>query len=72
MNKEATELVKQYILSTAADSDGISKSSYELLGYMLQVDRNLASTICDVYELIEPEGARFTIKLDNVGDGYEL
>jgi hypothetical protein len=68
MNKEAVELVKQYIQSTA--QDGISEDSYKLLGYMLQVDRTLAMTIGDIYEQIEPTGARYQIPNDS--EPYEL
>lgn len=71
MNKEAIELVKQYILSTAGA--GISEDAYKVLGYMLQVDRSLASAICDVYEQIQPVGALYQInnkELDE-DEGYE-
>lgn len=63
MNKNIQELVKQYIIETVSDAQGISESSYKTLGYMMRTDREMASILYDIYENIERAGARF--RLDN-------
>lgn len=71
MNKEAIELVKQYIVSTA--TTGITEEAYSLLGHMLRVDRVLAAAICDIYEQIQPSGNLYQINNEDLDedDGYE-
>jgi len=77
MNKEAIELVKQYILATVSGDNSISKDAYELLTHMLQADRSLASALYDVYDQIESSGIRYQIPVDYNDDelsddeGYE-
>jgi hypothetical protein len=61
MNKEAIELVKQYILATVSGDNTISRDAYELLTHMLQADRTLASALYDVYDQIESSGLRYQI-----------
>jgi hypothetical protein len=61
MNKEAIELVKQYIVATVSGDNSISKEAYELLTHMLQADRNLASEMYDIYDKIESDGTRYQI-----------
>jgi len=61
MNKEAIELVKQYILATASESNTISKEAYEILTHMLRTDRVLASALYDVYEQIKPSSLGYSI-----------
>jgi hypothetical protein len=61
MNKEAIELVKQYILATVSGDNTISREAYELLTHMLQADRTLASALYDVYDQIESSGLRYQI-----------
>jgi hypothetical protein len=61
MNKEAIELVKQYILATVSGDNTISREAYELLTHMLQADRSLASALYDVYDQIESSGLRYQI-----------
>jgi hypothetical protein len=77
MNKEAIELVKQYILATVSGDNSISKDAYELLTHMLQADRSLATELYDIYDQIESSGIRYQIPVDyNDGElsddeGYE-
>ncbi len=76
MNKEAIELVKQYILATVSGDNTISREAYELLTHMLQADRSLASALYDVYDQIESSGSRYQIPVslnnDELDDeGYE-
>lgn len=77
MNKEAIELVKQYILATVSGDNSISKDAYELLTHMLQADRSLATELYDVYDQIESSGIRYQIPVDYNDDelsddeGYE-
>jgi hypothetical protein len=61
MNKEAIELVKQYILATVSGDNTISRDAYELLTHMLQADRTLATALYDVYDQIESSGLRYQI-----------
>jgi len=61
MNKEAIELVKQYILATVSGDNTISRDAYELLTHMLQADRSLASEMYDIYDKIESDGIRYQI-----------
>jgi hypothetical protein len=73
MNKEAIELVKQYILATVSGDNTISKDAYEVLTHMLQADRALASELYDIYDQIESSGSRYQIPVnyDEIGDGTE-
>jgi hypothetical protein len=75
MNKEAIELVKQYILATVSGDNTISKEAYEVLTHMLRADRSLASELYDVYDQIESSGHRYQIPVsynDELNDdGYE-
>jgi hypothetical protein len=76
MNKEAIELVKQYILATVSGDNTISREAYELLTHMLQADRTLATALYDVYDQIESSGSRYQIPVslnnDELNDeGYE-
>jgi hypothetical protein len=63
MNKNIQELIKQYVIETASDAQGISESSYKTLGYMMRTDREMASVLCDIYEGIERVGVRFRLDL---------
>lgn len=77
MNKEAIELVKQYILATVSGDNSISKDAYDLLTHMLQADRSLATELYDIYDQIESSGIRYQIPVDYNDDelsddeGYE-
>jgi hypothetical protein len=77
MNKEAIELVKQYIIATVSGDNSISKEAYELLTHMLQADRTLATALYDTYDQIESSGIRYQIPVsyndDELSDdeGYE-
>ena len=75
MNKEAIELVKQYILATVSGGNSISKDAYEVLTHMLRADRSLASELYDVYDQIESSGIDYQIPVsynDELNDdGYE-
>jgi hypothetical protein len=75
MNKEAIELVKQYILATVSGDNTISKEAYEVLTHMLKADRSLASELYDIYDKIESSGLRYQIPVsfnDELNDeGYE-
>ena len=57
MNKEAIELVKQYILATVSGDNTISRDAYEVLTHMLKADRALATGLYDVYDQIESSGS---------------
>lgn len=77
MNKEAIELVKQYIGATVSGGNSISKEAYDLLTHMLQADRALAAELYDIYDKIESSGLTYQIpvsysddELDD-DDGYE-
>jgi hypothetical protein len=59
MNKEAIELVKQYITATVTGDNTISRDAYELLTHMLQADRSLATELYDIYDQIESSGSRY-------------
>jgi hypothetical protein len=61
MNKEAIELVKQYITATVSGNNTISRDAYELLTHMLQADRSLATALYDIYDQIESSGSRYQI-----------
>ena len=77
MNKEAIELVKQYILATVSGDNSISKDAYELLTHMLQADRSLATELYDIYDQIESSGIRYQIPVEynddelSADEGYE-
>jgi hypothetical protein len=75
MNKEAIELVKQYISATVTGDNSISKDAYDLLTHMLQADRSLATELYDIYDQIESSGIRYQIPVsynDELNDeGYE-
>jgi len=76
MNKEAIELVKQYITATVSGDNSISRDAYELLTHMLQADRSLATELYDVYDKIELCGLRYAVPVsysdDELNDdGYE-
>jgi hypothetical protein len=76
MNKEAIELVKQYILATVSGDNTISREAYEILTHMLKADRALATELYDVYDQIESSGLRYSIPVslnnDELNDeGYE-
>jgi len=76
MNKEAIELVKQYILATVSGDNTISRDAYEVLTHMLKADRALATGLYDVYDQIESSGSRYQIPVslnsDELDDeGYE-
>jgi hypothetical protein len=76
MNKEAIELVKQYILATVSGDNTISREAYEILTHMLKADRALAVELYDVYDQIESSGLRYQIPVslnnDELNDeGYE-
>jgi hypothetical protein len=75
MNKEAIELVKQYILATVSGNNTISKEAYDILTHMLRSDRSLASELYDVYDQIESSGLSYSIPVsynDELNDdGYE-
>lgn len=73
MNKEAIELVKQYIEATVTGGHMISKEAYEILTHMLKADRALASELYDIYDRIIPCGLRYGInsQSDEIGDGTE-
>jgi len=61
MNKEAIELVKQYILATVSGNNTISKEAYDILTHMLKADRSLASELYDIYDKVESSGLRYQI-----------
>jgi hypothetical protein len=61
MNKEAIELVKQYILATVSGDNSISNEAYDILTHMLKADRSLASELYDIYDKIESSGLRYQI-----------
>ena len=76
MNKEAIELVKQYIVATVSGDNSISKEAYELLTHMLRADRSLAVEMYDIYDKIESNGIRYQIPTqysddEPNDDGYE-
>lgn len=76
MNKEAIELVKQYIVATVSGDNSVSKDAYELLTHMLQADRSLAVEMYDIYDKIESNGTRYEIPTqyrddESNDDGYE-
>lgn len=77
MNREAIELVKQYIGATVSRGNSISKEAYEILTHMLKADRALAAELYDIYDKIESSGLGYQIpvsysddELDD-DDGYE-
>jgi hypothetical protein len=61
MNKEAIELVKQYINATVTGDNSINEEAYELLTHMLQADRSLATELYDTYDKIVSCGVRYQI-----------
>lgn len=65
MNTEAQELVKQYITETLKDINGIPKDAYDLLEYMMKVDRHLASQLHEVYGQCVEAGGRYFIPADD-------
>ena len=77
MNKEAIELVKQYITATVSGDNSISKDAYDLLTHMLRADRSLATELYDIYDQIVSSGIRYQIPVDYNDDelsddeGYE-
>jgi hypothetical protein len=73
MNKEAIELVKQYILATVSGDNTISREAYEILTHMLKADRALAAELYDIYDQVESSGLRYQIPVsyDEIGDGSE-
>ena len=77
MNKEAIELVKQYITATVSGDNSISKDAYDLLTHILQADRSLATELYDTYDQIQSSGIRYQIPVDYNDDelsddeGYE-
>lgn len=75
MNKEAIELVKQYIHATVSGDNSINKEAYDLLTHMLQADRSLATELYDIYDKIESSGIRYQVPVDYKDElndeGYE-
>lgn len=77
MNREAIELVKQYIGVTVSGGNSISKEAYEILTHMLKADRALAAELYDTYDKIESSGLGYGIPLSynddelDDDDGYE-
>jgi len=77
MNKEAIELVKQYIETTVSGGNMISKDAYEILTHMLKADRTLATELYNTYDKIESSGLGYQIPVSysddelNDEDGYE-
>jgi len=73
MNKEAIELVKQYIEATVSGDNTINKEAYDILTHMLKADRSLASELYDIYDKIESSGLRYgtSMPYDEIGDGTE-
>ena len=65
MNSETQELIKQYISETLKDVNGISSSSYEILKYLMKIDRNYASSLHDVYEQCFESGGRYFLPADD-------
>jgi len=72
MNKETTDLVKSYIVTTVSDGNTISDEAYNILTHILQTDRALATELCDVYEQIESVGSRYCVTGYNDEEGFEL
>ena len=58
MNTEAQELVKQYILETLKDVNGVSSEAFGLLELMMKVDRHLAVELHEIYEQSIAAGKR--------------
>ena len=73
MNKEAIELVKQYISATVSGDNTISIEAYEILTHILKADRALAVELYDIYDQIESSGLRYQIpsQYNEIGDGTE-
>jgi hypothetical protein len=72
MNKEARDLVANYIVDTLRN--GVSGEAYEILSHIMKQDRELASSLYDVYESLERRDGVYFYGSSNELDedeGYE-
>jgi hypothetical protein len=65
MNSETQELVQQYINETLKDVNGISSSAYEILKYLMKVDRHFASSLHETYGQCIEAGNRYFVPADD-------
>jgi hypothetical protein len=75
MNKEELNLIKQYVISTLDEPNGISKEAYDVLILLMQVNRDFAQEMHDVVDKIDSHNNRYFLLEENELDedsGYEL
>jgi hypothetical protein len=65
MNKETVELVKQYVVSTLDEPNGISEEAYRVLINLMQLERELAQEMHDIVDKIDSHNSRYFLLEDN-------
>lgn len=65
MNKEALELVKQYVTSTLDEPNGISKEAYNILISLMQTERDFAQEMHDIVGKIDSHNNRYFLLEEN-------
>lgn len=70
MNKETVELVKQYVVATLDEPNGISEEAYKALIGLLQLDRELAQEMHEVVGNIDNHSGRYFLLEQN--EAFEL
>jgi hypothetical protein len=72
MNKETVDLVKQYVIATLDEPNGISNHAYSTLINLMQVNRDFAQEMHDVVSQIDSHGSRFFLLEQNENEhSYE-
>lgn len=65
MNKETVDLLKQYIVATLDEPNGISKEAHNALINLMQVNRDFAQEMHDVVSQIDSHGNRYFLLEQN-------
>lgn len=65
MNKDTLQLVKQYVIATLDEPNGISEPAYNILINLMQLDRDFAHEMHDKVNLIDSHGGRYFLLEQN-------
>lgn len=69
MNKQVKDLIINYINETIRY--GISNNAYDILSSLIKEDRDMAISLCDIYETLVKRDGIYMLPLDTE-DSYEL
>jgi len=72
MNKEAVELIEQYINQTLTSNEGISPEAYNTLVSLLRVDKGLAQDLHTIVGSARKNNRDNFIYNENYNIGFEL